>query len=344
MDASITRLPVAIAAVLDDLRARLLHGRVAGIAPAGRFNIKVVKGRRYVYSVGAPPERRQRYLGPETPELLQRIEAARGRMPDIRERAALVRSLRSAGLPVPPALVGRALEALADGGVFRLRAVLVGTHAFNTYPAMLGVLLPASLGATSDVDLAQDPAISVAVEDHLDVHIGDLLRASVDSRVQEAPSRHGHEVVHRWTAPGLDIEMLASNRGPPAPVRPLPALRAHGVALRMLDFLIRDAVPAVVLHGGGVLVNVPDPARYAVHKLIVSSRRASVSLKAGKDAAQAEVLLRVLREDRPHDVAAAAEEAAGRGPSWREALGGGMGRIADGDLRAWVATLVPPTT
>lgn len=334
MLSSITRIPVAVSAVLDDLRARLQHDRIAELPPVERYNIKTVKGHRYVYAVEAAPARRQRYLGAETPELLARIEAAQARKPDMRERAALVRSLRGAGLPTPPAPVGRALEALADAGVFRLRATLVGTHAFNCYPGLLGVYLPTALGATSDVDIAQDPAISVAVEDQIDLPLGEVLRTHVDSRTMDAPSLHGAQV-HRWTAPGLELELLASNRGPAAPTLELPALGAHGVALRMLDFLIRGAIPAVVIHNAGVLVNVPDPARYAVHKLLISTRRRPDSDKARKDLAQAEALLTVLRADRPYDLAAAIEEAMARGPAWRAALATAVPRIRDMEDRTF---------
>ena len=40
-----------------------------------------------------------------------------------------------------------------------------------------------------------------------------------------------------------------------------------------LDFLIRDPVRTVLLHRSGVPVLVPSPERFAVHKLIVATRR-----------------------------------------------------------------------
>jgi hypothetical protein len=43
---------------------------------------------------------------------------------------------------------------LARSGVFRLRGVLVGTIAYQTYAAMLGVRLRGALTQTSDVDVA----------------------------------------------------------------------------------------------------------------------------------------------------------------------------------------------
>ncbi|MBL3684602.1 hypothetical protein F2981_18295 (plasmid) [Sinorhizobium meliloti] len=54
----------------------------------------------------------------------------------------------------------------------------------------------------------------------------------------------------------------------------MPALGgAAAQPLRFLDYLIYHPIRAVLLHGAGVLVNVPAPQRYAIHKLIVASRR-----------------------------------------------------------------------
>ena len=90
--------------------------------------------------------------------------------------------------------------------------------------------------------------------------------------------------------------------------------------MRFLDFLIYAAVPAVVLHGGGVRVNVPAPERYALHKLIVATRRSvDGRLKAAKDVDQASALIHALVETRQADLLRDAwEEANARGPAWRK--------------------------
>jgi hypothetical protein len=54
------------------------------------------------------------------------------------------------------------------------------------------------------------------------------------------------------------------------------------------------------------LVNVPAPARFALHKLLVAQLRpASFAAKAEKDILQAVQVLEVLVEDRPGDIALA---------------------------------------
>jgi len=69
--------------------------------------------------------------------------------------------------------------------------------------------------------------------------------------------------------------------------------------LRYMDFLIRDPVRTILLHGAGVSVVVPDPSRFAVHKLIVAGRRlddAGGRAKKDKDLRQAGMLFEALQQ------------------------------------------------
>ncbi|MFX7507365.1 GSU2403 family nucleotidyltransferase fold protein, partial [Acinetobacter baumannii] len=77
-----------------------------------------------------------------------------------KETASIVNALIGAGMPRPPVVMGRIIEALAKAGVFRLRSVLIGTAAYQTYPAVLGFRISQSAAITGDVDIAQFPSIS----------------------------------------------------------------------------------------------------------------------------------------------------------------------------------------
>ena len=76
--------------------------------------------------------------------------------------------------------------------------------------------------------------------------------------------------------------------------------------LRYLDFLLYQEVNAVALHGAGVPINVPDPTRFALHKLIVAQLRhqgvARSAAKSRKDLQQAQALIAVLARQRPDDL------------------------------------------
>lgn len=296
----------------------------------GTFIAKTVKDRRYWYfQSGAGESRTQKYVGPETPELLERITHHRELRDDIRERRALVSTLvRSFGHTRPIPEIGNIIAALAIAGVFRLRGVLVGTVAFQTYQAMLGVRLPASPVQTGDVDIAQFQTVSVAVEDSTPPVL-DVLK-EVDKTFRPIPHIIDGRRVTSYTAKGgMRVDFLTPNEGEETgEPQSLPALQTDAQPLRFLDYLIYEPEPAVILHDAGIYVQVPAPARFAVHKLILSRRRREGAGKRSKDVQQAEVLLRALPEIRPHDLKQAWDEARARGPRWRQLLNEGLGELS----------------
>lgn len=302
---------------------------VASFPQDGGFVAKTVKGRKYWYfQSGANGSRSQKYVGPETPELLEQIARQKEAREDERERRSLVSTLvRSFGLPRPIPEMGEVLAAMEKTGVFRLRAVLIGTVAYQTYSAMLGAKLSAPMLMTGDIDIAQFSDVSVAVNDSIPP-ILDILK-SVDTTFRAVPTIYKDSVTSYSAKGSLRVDFLVPNTGPDSDKpRPLPALQTDAQPLRFLDFLIREPEPAVILHGPGVYVNVPSPQRYAIHKLIVTRRRSEGSAKRDKDLHQAEALLTLLCEKRPHELKSAWKEAYKRGPKWRELLKEGLGQLA----------------
>jgi hypothetical protein len=237
-----------------------------------------------------------------------------------RERRQMVNALRRSGLPSPDDRTGELLAALARAGVFRLRACLVGTVAFQCYAGLLGVRLPGTAVRTGDLDLAQFHSVSVAIaEDERAPPLLEVLR-SVDPSFQPVSYAFDARLTAAYAGEGgYRVEVLVPNRGSPLDEpQALPAIGTMAIPLRFLDFLIYDAIPAAMLHDGGVLVNVPRPERYALHKLIVSRRRREGAAKIDKDVAQAEILLGILAERRKADLRDAWDEVRERGPKWRQ--------------------------
>jgi hypothetical protein len=295
----------------------------------GTFVSKTVSGRRYWYfQLSTREGRAQRYVGPETPELLERISHHKQAREDENERRALVSTLvRSFGLPRPIPEIGNIIAALANAGVFRLRAVLVGTVAYQSYAAMLGTTLPSAALQTVDVDIAQFRNVSIAVEDRIPPVLSVL--KEVDRTFRAVPHVHDERSVTSYQARGgLRVDFLTPNDGADTdtPQR-LPALQTDADPLRFLDYLIYEPEPAAVLHDAGIYVLVPAPQRYAVHKLIVSRRRREGTAKRDKDIRQAEVLLTLLAEKRPHELKSAWSEAAKRGPVWHRLLTEGLSHL-----------------
>jgi len=75
----------------------------------------------------------------------------------------------------------------------------------------------------------------------------------------------------RLNHPELIIEFLVPERGKGQDrPYPLPELGLNAIALRFLDFLIENSMKLKV---DKLMLNVPHPAAFALHKLIISSRR-----------------------------------------------------------------------
>lgn len=217
--------------------------------------------------------------------------------------------------------------ALSKAGVFRLRGVLVGTHAFRCYPGLLGVEMKEAHAVTEDIDVAAFHSIAVALDDSLEPGLVDALQ-QVGPFIAR-PGLHKKPTTWRSRENETVLDLLTPNEGPDRD-KPLylPALDAYAQPFRFLDYLIYQPTQAVALYRSGVLVNVPQPAHYAVHKLIVATRRHFSSRdKARKDIEQAAALIRVLAQDRPDELEDAFAEARGRGPSWRRHLDKGMRRL-----------------
>lgn len=328
--ARLRRFPLTVQTAYSDLLARLQEDALLELG--GTPVLRDRGGRKYWYAVQRLADTTiERYLGPDTDETRERVERAQKVNEDLKQRekqrGRLARMCREGGLPRVDAQTGKVLFALSKAGVFRLRGVLVGTHAFRYYPSLLGVEIPEADAVTEDIDVAAFHSISVALDDYLDPALADTLKQIGPFLAR--PSLHDKPTAWRDHESGILVELLTPNEGPDRdePLE-LPARGAHALPLRFLDYLIHQPVHAVVLYRSGVLVNVPEPARYAIHKLIVAIRRApSAATKATKDIAQSAALIRVLAQDRPDELDEALVDAGRRGRSWQEAIDRGMRRL-----------------
>lgn len=299
----------------------------------GNFLKVPVDGREYWYFHDTRAKPARRYVGPVADQVITERATAFNRIKsDFRGRRKLVSTLtREAGLPAAERMTGDVVEALEKAGIFRLRGVLVGTVAFQTYAAHLGVRLAGAAMQTGDADFAQFHSISAAIGDAMPP-ILEVLR-TVEPSFRPIPhAADGTQSTRYVDDRNYSVEFLTPNRGSDdhadKPV-PMPALGDTAAQpLRFLDFLIHDPIRAVLLHKAGVPVLVPAPERYAVHKLIVASRRRSDANGAGKrekDVHQARLLIEALALTRQQaTLAEAFAEAWKRGPHWREGIARGM--------------------
>lgn len=301
----------------------------------GAPRLKTINGRGYWYDqyrIGARTV--DRYIGEDSPELRDRLSAAQALRAQTREaareRARLMRVLRAEGFRMSDVANGQVVAAMGKVGVFRLGGTLVGTHAFRCYEGELGVRIGFDDAAmTDDIDIASFERLSIVLEDRVDTPLADVF---ADLRFDPVPSLERGRV-WRWrqTERQALIEFLTPSFEAEEGLRDLPALGVSARSLHFLNYLIAEPIHASFLYRSGVLVRIPRPERFAIHKLIVSDRRQDglESLKARKDRAQAAFLIQVLAEERPDDLAEACEAARASGSAWRKRLDATLQRMPE---------------
>jgi hypothetical protein len=318
-------LPVSAQTAYAELQ-ELVQVAEASRSPAfltGKVAYKTVKGSRYAYWAFKEIDGRKReyYLGPDGPSIAAieraRAEGAPALDAVARQAAAAVAQGCS---PMPPKHF-RIVKRLADYQFFRAGGLMIGTHAF----AVMGNLLGVAWGSgtrTLDLDFAHAGPrgnVDVALPAHLDANAHDALSSL---GMGFLPSLGGSKgLASQYVSEKeseLRVDFLTTVRRSHDDVQ----ARELGIALtpmKFLDYLIERPGQAVTLdRADAALVNLPDPARYGLHKLIVAHERGARHPKHDKDVLQALALIEWHLERAPHLIADAWEDLVGRGDNWRK--------------------------
>ena len=296
------------------------------------FKYKDINKKRYWYlyiSIGKT--RREHYLGEESTELLDRIEDEKSlwqsNVDDRDLRRRLVSMLIGGGMSALSKDEGKVLALLERNGVFLAGAALVGTLAFRAYSNMLGVSWHSDAG-TQDIDIAADNRYLLAVpRPRTPVNLGQLILDSGMGFIEvPALSRKEPSTSFRIRNRDFRVDVLAPMRGRETtrPVK-LDQFGTYATPLRHLDYLLEDIQPAVLLYGHGIMINVPAPGRFAIHKCAISQKRGiAEAARIRKDLRQAEQVLRALLDLRPSDVALALRVAMKRDKAFQDRIQAGL--------------------
>ncbi len=304
---------------LQTLFAELVQQVNSITVKAGTVYTQSDKGAKYLYakySVGRA--RRDIFIGPANdPASKALADQMRTEQKNGRERRRLIRVLRDNGVPVPTRTLGNVLDAMSDAGLFEA-GVLVGTAAYVCYSPILGVVLPSGALMTQDVDPA---TASLTIKGDSETgSMLDLLRRADETFTPIPALKKGTPSSSFRSSEGFLVDLLTpqKRRSDKNPM-PLENLRAGATPMQHLDWLIEEPVSSVALYGAGVPIRVPQPAKYAVHKLIVAQkRRLHERIKRGKDLLQAKALIESLSETDPHALQDAVDDAFAKGESgWK---------------------------
>ena len=275
------------------------------------FVHKIVHDKKYWYCqyTDISGSRKQRYVGPDgeaTQAIINQTSSLDANTAILTDRKRLVAMIAAGGGNMEKGRPAKIIEKMADVGVFDAGGMLIGSYAFACYGNMLGVIFDDAMRRTEDMDVAYDRSIEIGFVRDVRVDIRDTSPEMVEPK-QINPWVPPYEMI----APdGFKIEFLTSRLNP-SDKSPIPIERfgVNAQPLEFLDFLIKGSVEAVVLYGAGILVNVPTPAKFAVHKLAVSQLRLTANPeKMRKDLMQAEAIIAYLIEQNPGALILAVDE------------------------------------
>lgn len=286
----------------------------------GSFSSKTVKGHKYWYFQYTEPsgKLRQIYVGPDNDAVKSLIElkAQPGITQNLIPLAASAVALGCAAV-LPKHL--RVIARLSEYGFFRAGGVLVGTHAFLAYGNMLGVQWGDST-RTQDIDFAHAGRnVALALPSNLEVNTHSAIE-SLQMGLLPITGLKGKTGATYLEPrdPSFRLDFLTTlHRGGEAKYEH-PQLHVTLQPLKFMEYSLAQVQQAVLFNvEGAVVVNIPHPARYALHKLIVYGEREGTYVsKAGKDLVQAASLLRYFKENRTWEIKAAYADLINRGKGW----------------------------
>jgi hypothetical protein len=232
-----------------------------------------------------------------------------------------------------PPLHFRIVKRLADYQFFRAGGMLVGTHAFLALGNQLGVAWGSGT-RTLDLDFAHQGRggnVDVALPANLRVDTDDALKSL---QIGFLPALGGSKGLAAQYAsqrePGLRIDFLTAKRRSDQPLA-MPDLGVSLEPLRFMEYLMEGSGQGLLLdREDAIVVNLPDPARYGLHKLLVAYERGPSNPKHDKDILQALALIEWHLARAPNSLKLAWEDLLSRGPGWGKRGRESLKRVPDG--------------
>lgn len=287
---------------------------------SGSFNAKTVKGRTYWYFQYTEPsgKLRQVYVGPDN-EALQRLMQRQRESGTAQALGPLARSALALGCTGVLSRHFRVIRRLADYSFFHAGGLLIGTHAFLAYGNMLG-LRWGGQERTQDIDFAHaDKAVALVLPNDLQVNTDQAIESLRMGflPVSGLSGKSGGSYLIP-AEPEFRLDFLTPlHRGGDTPYLH-PQLNITLQPLPFMEYSLEKFEQAVLFcNEGTVLVNVPSPERYALHKLLVfGERTGTFRAKSSKDLAQAACLCSYLWDQRREALAEALTDLLSRGKGW----------------------------
>jgi len=276
---------------------------------AGSMNWEKRGGKQYLYG---RKSKVAKSLGPRSDETEQihtafmagkksNADRLRSLSSEMDRQAGVLRALGAGRLPLMAARTLRALRTHGNRNGVRV----VGTNALYAYEVLAGVVFDSESTATGDIDLPVDDRkrLSLLTDENERIGLTRLIQSKVDKTFRPRGRRDFRLTNDR----GYMIEFVRPEPSPTDRVMPgaIPLEKddIEPAPIMGLQWLLNaPAVEVVVLDERGypVPTRCPDPRYWALHKAWLARREDRDAFEKRRDAQQADILFRIIREKLPH--------------------------------------------
>jgi hypothetical protein len=298
----------------------------------GSFNRKTVKGRDYWYWQVRDLQgvNRQIYLGPDDERLARLIRLhGEGKSSKSSDLGPLAGACAALGCMTVISQHFAVVNRMAEHGFFRAGGVLIGTHAFIAMANMLGVRWTSGW-RTNDADVAHaGKNVSIALAENARADLHDAITSLEMGLLPQHSLAAGPAATYISARKDIRVDLLttAGRRDDAYLYEPL---NVNLQPLKFMEFSLEQTTRTVLISGEqAVLVNIPSPMRYAMHKLVImGEREQAFRIKIAKDAGQVAALAEYGMQRSPAALQAAADDLMSRGPGWRSRAAEGLRHVA----------------
>ena len=319
------------AELFEQVQAAAFHRSVRDLP--GSFNKKLIKGREYWYWQVRDLQgvNRQVYLGPDEERVRKLVQSHRDEAPpQAADLAPLAGACTALGCATVIPQHFEVINRMAEYGFFRAGGVLIGTHAFIATGNMLGVRWKSGW-RTNDVDVAHAGRnVSLALAENARADMHDAITSLEMGLLPQQSLVSGPGATYITAKKDIRVDLLTT-AGRKDDAYLYEPLNVRLQPLKFMEFSLEHTTQTALISGErAVLVNVPSPMRYALHKLVImGEREEAFRTKIQKDAGQVAALVEYGLLRSSSALEAAAKDLMSRGPGWRKRAAEGLKYAAD---------------
>ncbi|WP_305906308.1 GSU2403 family nucleotidyltransferase fold protein (plasmid) [Methylomarinum sp. Ch1-1] len=219
--------------------------------------------------------------------------------------------MSAGGIPNEPSHF-KIIQSLAEQGLFQKNVLLIGSHAFLSICNALSIDSKGSYLRTTDIDFARPEGIEIGIPNDRSFQIDiPTVVKEFDKNFFLIPRLDNKEPSTSMQNNTLKIKIdFLTTESKDGRAFFYPDLGIAAEPLAYMGYLLGgDNFKGLVVGKYAIPVVLPDPARFAIHKLIVSEARSTVfRSKSIKDIQQSGVLLDFLIDEDTESVKEALED------------------------------------